>query len=95
MVRVGVIGGSGLYELDGLADVREEVARAARDEKKIALAKPMAEALVKRGGEGSKLAGEGAVGVWTKADSVTAFDGFRYAGGAAETLHPVPLPVSR
>src|SRR5689334_10202681 len=25
MVRIGVIGGSGLYELDGLRDVREEV----------------------------------------------------------------------
>lgn len=30
------------------------------------------------------IAGAGAVGVWTKADSVTAFDGFRYAGRSAE-----------
>lgn len=42
--------------IPALADVREEVARAARDEKKIALAKPMAEALVKRVREGSTLA---------------------------------------
>lgn len=30
------------------------------------------------------IAGAGAVGVWTKADSVTAFDGFRYAGRIPE-----------
>ena len=30
--------------------------------------------------EDERIAGEGAVGVWTKADSVTAFDGFSYGG---------------
>jgi hypothetical protein len=27
-----------------------------------------------------RIAGEGAVGVWTKADSITAFDDFSYGG---------------
>lgn len=31
-----------------------------------------------------RIAGPGAVGVWTKADSVTAFDDFRYAGTASD-----------
>ena len=39
-----------------LADVRAEVERAARDDKKVALARPMAEAVVKRVREGSTLA---------------------------------------
>ena len=30
--------------------------------------------------EDDQIAGEGAVGVWTKADSVTAFDDFSYGG---------------
>ena len=30
--------------------------------------------------EDDRIAGEGAVGVWTKADSVTAFDDFSYGG---------------
>ena len=30
------------------------------------------------------VAGAGAVGVWTKADSVTVFDGFSYGAGAAK-----------
>jgi hypothetical protein len=34
--------------------------------------------------EDSHIAGAGAVGVWTKADSVTAFDDFRYSASAAK-----------
>ena len=33
--------------------------------------------------EDGRIAGPGAVGVWTKADSVTAFDGFAYGSSAA------------
>ncbi|HTR59739.1 MAG TPA: hypothetical protein VMM27_16295 [Casimicrobiaceae bacterium] len=32
----------------------------------------------------SHIAGAGAVGAWTKADSVTAFDDFRYVASAAK-----------
>jgi len=34
--------------------------------------------------EDAHIAGAGAVGVWTKADSVTVFDDFSYGAGAAK-----------
>ena len=36
----------------------------------------------------SHIAGPGAVGVWTKADSVTAFDDFTYQSGAVARMPP-------